>query len=51
LVVKEAEFVDPAVFGDDLAILVIGALLQEVNDNRPVWIEPLALQEFPQPAP
>jgi hypothetical protein len=47
LVVEEAESVDPAVFGDDSAILVIGALLQEVDDNRPVWIEPLALQKLP----
>lgn len=37
-VVEEGGSVDLAVVGDDLAVLVIGPLLQEVDDNRPTRI-------------
>ena len=51
LVVEENELEDSAVGGDDLPVLVVWALLQEIDDNRPVWVEPLALQQLSQPAP
>ncbi|MGW0561625.1 hypothetical protein ACWDZ4_13630 [Streptomyces sp. NPDC003016] len=47
----ETECVDPGVFGNDLTIFMIGALLQEVDNECPIWIEFLALQEFSQPGP
>ncbi|GAA2326611.1 hypothetical protein GCM10010431_56020 [Streptomyces kunmingensis] len=51
LVVEEVEPVDPALAGDDLALFVTEALLQEVDDDRHIGIKPLSPQELPQPGP